>query len=106
EKEEAIQIYARLLNTGGKIVFADTIFIDDEEKEQTIASALTHNYHLLANDLKTEYYTTIPYLDNILKTNQFMTKYKQMNDLVWIIEAKKEQINNDETTEANEGRKL
>ncbi|HEX6595073.1 MAG TPA: class I SAM-dependent methyltransferase [Bacillota bacterium] len=106
EKEEAIKIYARLLNTSGKIVFADTIFIDEEAKEQAIASALKKNYHRLANDLQTEYYTTIPYLDHILKTNRFTTQYKQMNDFVWIIEAKKERINNGETTETNECRKF
>jgi putative AdoMet-dependent methyltransferase len=89
EKEEAIQLYEKLLNNGGKIVFGDTIFKDKQAQEQTYLDAKNKGFHRLANDLNTEYYTTIPKLDKILTKHNFTTNYEQINDFVWIIEAKK-----------------
>lgn len=89
EKEEAIQLYDKLLNKDGKIVFGDTIFKDKQAQEQTYLDAKNKGYHRLANDLNTEYYTTIPILDKILTKYHFTTNYEQINDFVWIIEAKK-----------------
>ncbi len=89
EKEEAIQLYEKLLNQDGKIVFGDTIFKDKQAQEQIYQDAKNKGYHRLANDLNTEYYTTIPILDKILTKYHFTTNYEQINDFVWIIEAKK-----------------
>lgn len=89
EKEQAIELFADVLNEGGKIVFGDTIFEDEQAKKQAYLDAKKQQYYRLAEDLNTEYYTTIPKLDRILKENQFTTKFEQMNDFVWIIEAKK-----------------
>lgn len=91
EKEQAIARYARLLPQGGKIVFGDTIFPTKREHEQAIADAKSKQYHRLAEDLSTEYYTTIPNLDDIFKKYHFDTHYEQLNDFVWLIEAKKKE---------------
>lgn len=94
DKEKAIERYERLLNKGGKIVFGDTIYKDKQAKEKAYQNAIDKKYYRLANDLNTEYYTTIPILDAILKKHHFNTRYEQMNDFVWIIEATKgEKIN-------------
>lgn len=89
EKEEAIQLYEKLLNKDGKIVFGDTIFKDKQAQEQTYLDAKNKGYHRLANDLNTEYYTTIPVIDKILTKYHFTTNYEQINDFVWIIEGEK-----------------
>ena len=89
QKEEAIELYEQLLNNDGKIVFGDTIFKDKQAQEQAYIDAKDKEYHRLANDLNTEYYTTIPIIDKILKKYHFTTQYEQINDFVWIIEAKK-----------------
>ena len=87
EKEQAIRHYASVLNQGGKIVFGDTIFEDDAKQEEAYLDAKNKDYHRLAEDLNTEYYTTIPKLGRILHTCGFTTHFEQINDFVWIIEA-------------------
>lgn len=89
EKTKAIAIYSQLLKTGGKIVFADTMYLTKEHHEQAILDAKSSGYHNLANDLSTEYYTTIPFLEDILKENGFTVSFDKCNSFVWIMEAEK-----------------
>src|SRR5690625_2523965 len=79
EKEKVIKLYAEILPKGGKIVFGDTIFKTEQDYENTIIDAKRKNYNRLANDLETEYYTTIPTLDKIFKRHNFTTHYEQLN---------------------------
>ena len=44
-------------------------------------------FHRLANDLKTEYYTTIPIFEKMFNTNGFSVSFLQKNEFVWLIEA-------------------
>jgi putative AdoMet-dependent methyltransferase len=90
EKAKAISIYRELLKTGGKVVFADTMFPSKADHKQAIEKAKAAHYDDLAHDLQTEYYTTIPYLQNIMTANDFQVKFKQWNDFVWIMEAVKQ----------------
>lgn len=87
EKEQAIKLYSELLDSGGKIVFGDTIFKDDEAKEAAYIQAKENHFHRLAEDLNTEFYTTIPKLERMLEQNGFTATFEQINDFVWIIEA-------------------
>ncbi|KMY50886.1 class I SAM-dependent DNA methyltransferase [Peribacillus loiseleuriae] len=89
EKTKAIAIYSQLLKTGGKIVFADTMYLTKEHHKQAILDAKSSGYHNLANDLSTEYYTTIPFLEDILKENGFTVSFDKCNSFVWIMEAEK-----------------
>ncbi|AZV44490.1 SAM-dependent methyltransferase [Peribacillus asahii] len=43
----------------------------------------------LATDLSTEYYTTIPLLQKVLKENGFDASFTRCNQFVWIVEAQK-----------------
>lgn len=43
----------------------------------------------LAEDLETEYYPSIGVLKQIFEEEGFSTSFHQMNDFVWIVEAKK-----------------
>jgi putative AdoMet-dependent methyltransferase len=87
EKEKAISIYADLLSTNGKIVFADTIFRDKEAKNAMIEKAKENRFFNLAHDLQTEFYTTIPVLTTILEKYGFTVEFTNMNDFVWILNA-------------------
>lgn len=89
EKAKAIAHFSDILNESGKIVFADTVFIDDAAKQAIIKEALQNNYQRLAVDLQTEYYTTIPVLEKIFEENGFQVTFKQLNAFVWLIDAEK-----------------
>lgn len=90
EKEKAVGIYGSLLRSGGKIVFADTAFIDQHAKDQMIIDAKEKGFMRLAEDLKTEYYTTHQVLRDIFEKHQFRVSFTQMNSFVWLMEAVKE----------------
>ncbi|GKU81364.1 class I SAM-dependent methyltransferase [Niallia sp. NCCP-28] len=89
EKREAIELYSNCLPIDGKIVFADTMFASDDKYLQTINDAIKKGYPNLAEDLKREYYTTIPILTEIFHDNGFTVKFEQFNDFVWIMEGVK-----------------
>lgn len=89
EKAKAISLYSSLLKPEGKIVFADTMYRSKAEYQNAIKDAEAANFSALAADLKTEYYTTIPYLQLVLKENGFDGTFRQWNDFVWIMEAVK-----------------
>lgn len=89
EKEKAIASYGKLLNTGGKIVFADTMYQSKEAHEKAISDAKQAGFHNLANDLQTEYYTTIPFLESVLEKHGYSVNFERCNQFVWIMEAEK-----------------
>ncbi|WP_108669505.1 class I SAM-dependent DNA methyltransferase [Peribacillus acanthi] len=89
EKEKAVQQYGNLLATGGKIVFADTMYETKESYKQAIKNAEEKGFLNLAKDLQTEYYTTIPFLKEILEAAGFNVEFSRCNDFVWILEATK-----------------
>ncbi|WP_088069292.1 class I SAM-dependent methyltransferase [Gottfriedia luciferensis] len=87
EKYEAIKLYNSLLKPGGKIVFADTMFLTETEYENEITKAENANYINLRDDLKREYYPLIPTVRSHFEKNGFDVKFEQYNDFVWIVEA-------------------
>lgn len=89
EKEEAIKQYSNLLPLGGKIVFADTLYVTKDAYYEAIKNAKEKGQLHLAEDLQREYYTTIPILTDILKKNGFSTHFEKMNDFVWLLEGEK-----------------
>lgn len=89
EKANAITKYSALLSTAGKVVFADTVFGSEDEKQTFIKEAKNKHFLSLAQDLETEYYTTIPILESMFQSNGFSVRFKQLNRFVWLIEAEK-----------------
>ncbi|RID85221.1 class I SAM-dependent methyltransferase [Peribacillus asahii] len=89
EKEKAIVNYGKLLHRGGKIVFADTMYESKEAHQAAIQQAKDAGFLKLATDLSTEYYTTIPFLQKVLKENGFDASFTRCNQFVWIVEAQK-----------------
>lgn len=90
EKEKAFALYSNLLTPGGKIVFADTMFLTKEDMQEAIDQADRNNFNRLAEDLRTEYYTTIPYMKSILEKHQFHVTFEQLNTFVWLMHATKQ----------------
>lgn len=89
EKDQAIEIYGNMLASGGKIVFADTMYESEEAYNGAIEDALSKGFLNLATDLKTEYYTTIPILRALFEKNGFTVRFDKCNEFVWILEAEK-----------------
>lgn len=89
EKANAITKYSALLSTGGKVVLADTVFGSEDEKQTFIKEAKNKHFLSLAQDLETEYYTTIPILESMFQSNGFSVRFKQLNRFVWLMEAEK-----------------
>jgi putative AdoMet-dependent methyltransferase len=86
EKAEAIATYRNILPSGGKIVFADTMYETVNSYQKAIRDASQKGFHDLAHNLQSEYYTTIPVLTAILNHNGFDVEFEQCNDFVWIME--------------------
>ena len=89
EKNKAFQKYSELLKKGDKIVFADTIFIDQEAYNGTVQAAIERGYHHLAHDLQTEYYTLLPIMRTLFENNGFSVTFTRYNHYVWVMEAVK-----------------
>ena len=89
EKQKAIGYYSKLLHSGGKIVFADTMYSSKEEHIRAIQEAKDAGFLNLAKDLATEYYPTIPFLKNVFEDNGFTVSFDRCNHFVWIVEAEK-----------------
>lgn len=90
EKREAVRKYGEILPSGGKIVFADTVFEDESAKAEILQRAETQGYMNLLDDLKTEYYTFRDVLKQIFSENGFRVTFSQLNRYVWLIDAVKE----------------
>ncbi|WP_249870208.1 class I SAM-dependent DNA methyltransferase [Oceanobacillus saliphilus] len=89
EKEAAIKKFAALLPKEGKIVFGDTLFKTESDKQRKIAEAVEKGYDDLAEDLNREYYPTLAMMKNAFEKHHFDVSFKQMNDFVWVITADK-----------------
>lgn len=86
-KDCALRDLANRLNAGGKIVFADTVFRDEQAKLAMQQEAEERGYHELASDLKREFYTTVGRLEQAFQQAGFTVQFKQLNRFVWLITA-------------------
>lgn len=89
EKAQAFQLYAEKLPTGGKVVFADTVFESAEAKQQKVEFEASRGYVNLVEDLNREYYTTLPILRDMIEAAGFTVEFTQLNGYVWLINATK-----------------
>lgn len=90
EKNIAIEKYSHLLEKGGKIVFADTVYENAEAKRAIIEDAEQKGYKNLVDDLNREYYTMVDVLREIFTKHGFYVTFKQLNKFVWLIDAEKQ----------------
>lgn len=92
EKEQAISLYGKLLGETGQIIFADTIFLNEQAREQTETYVKELGHARLLKDLRTEYYTTINVLEPIFIQHGFTVTFEKLNRYVWLIHAKKTSV--------------
>ncbi|WP_153461610.1 class I SAM-dependent DNA methyltransferase [Sediminibacillus terrae] len=90
EKGHAIKGFSELLPAGGKIVFADTAYQNEETKRQIHQQAKLNGYDDLLYDLTTEYYPMLDLLQTLFEENGFYVTFKQMNQFVWLMIAEKQ----------------
>ncbi|HSJ36923.1 MAG TPA: class I SAM-dependent methyltransferase [Planococcus sp. (in: firmicutes)] len=89
EKARAFQLYSDILPTGGKVVFADTIFESQGAKHDKIEYEESRGHVNLVEDLNREYYTTIPAMQELIENAGFTVEFTQLNSFVWLIDATK-----------------
>ncbi|WNF24657.1 methyltransferase domain-containing protein [Mesobacillus jeotgali] len=87
EKDTALKLYSTLLGDQGKIVFADTAFVNEEHREEQHRIVKEQGYENLFADLKREYYTTLEILERLFEKNGFQVSFEKMNSYVWLMEA-------------------
>lgn len=88
-KGEALKKYSELLSTTGKVVFADTVFVTEDAKQEQIVKERSRGFHKVADDLEREYYTTLPVIMSLFIDAGFEVVCKQLNDYVWLMDATK-----------------
>lgn len=87
EKSIAIgQFYERLAD-GGKVVFADTAFLSEDERQAIMRDAALRGLDNLLHDLRTEYYPLVDTLRKMFTDHHFKVKFSRLNRFVWLMEA-------------------
>lgn len=89
EKDSAINLYSKLLDDNGKIIFADTAYVNDLDRQERHQIVKDKGFANLLSDLQTEYYTTLEVLEKLFLKNGFCVTFEKMNPYVWLMEAVK-----------------
>jgi putative AdoMet-dependent methyltransferase len=89
EKDRALRDFARRLRPGGRIVFADTVFLDEETKQAMQQEAEKRGFHELALDLNREYYPVVERLKSAFHQAGLTVRLKQLNRYVWLMVAER-----------------
>lgn len=89
EKEKALVYLDGLLNEGGKIVIADTMFSSLQYKKDLYKQVEQDGAVNLLNDLNTEYYELLDDVTGLFEKLGYTYKVEQMNKYVWTILAQK-----------------
>ncbi|PTQ53470.1 MAG: SAM-dependent methyltransferase YrrT [Hydrogenibacillus schlegelii] len=87
EKEEAVRLMAARLQPEGKIVFADTAFVDDAARRAAVEDARRRGFVRLVRDLEHEYYPLVSDLEGMLARAGFRASFERMNRYVWLWKA-------------------
>ncbi|WP_225743143.1 class I SAM-dependent methyltransferase [Marinilactibacillus sp. Marseille-P9653] len=90
EKRDVLKQYIQLLPKGGKVVFADTLFISKAAYQLKIEEASNLGYAELVDDLRREYYPLLKQVQMAFEEAGFVeVSFQQMNEYVWIMEGTK-----------------
>ncbi len=89
EKAKSIKLMASKLRPEGKIIIADTMYVSEQASQAILEEALANGATSLAQDLKTEFYTTHQVISKLFTDAGFTIQFKQMNKFVWILTATK-----------------
>ncbi|WP_134685929.1 methyltransferase domain-containing protein [Brevibacillus migulae] len=88
EKREAIRLLqSHLSDRSGRIIIADTCFIDEASKQKMIERAKRNHQHNVLHDLLTEYYELHEDLRTVFQKNGMDVSFSQLNNYAWLIVA-------------------
>jgi putative AdoMet-dependent methyltransferase len=90
EKDTAIKLYSEMLEKGGRIVFADTAFLNESDRNERHRIVKEQGYENLLKDLQSEHYTTLEVIKQIFERHGFHVNFEKLNSYVWLMEAVKE----------------
>lgn len=90
EKKDALRQFSELLPSGGKVIFADTVFETEETRHTVMRKVERQGYVNLLNDLKSEYYPTLDVMTHLFEEQGFQVTFLQLNEFVWLIDAVKQ----------------
>ncbi|PTQ55871.1 MAG: SAM-dependent methyltransferase YrrT [Candidatus Carbobacillus altaicus] len=91
EKEFALQKMVTRLVPKGKIVFADTLFVDETARQSMIEEARRRGFSRLERDLTEEFYPLLPNLKKMLERVGLEMKFEQLNRYVWLWKGERRQ---------------
>lgn len=89
EKNKVIRMYYNLLPKRGKVIIGDTMFLSHENYELVKKESYDSNKLNLLEDLEREYYPLVLDMEVYFREAGFRTKFNQINQFAWIIEAVK-----------------
>ncbi|WP_202078553.1 class I SAM-dependent DNA methyltransferase [Caldalkalibacillus salinus] len=87
EKETSLSKMKAFLKPGGVIVFADTVYQNENTKQDILTRVKAQDKPNLLKDLQTEYYETIDDLRTEFERNGFSVTFDRLNRFVWLIKA-------------------
>ena len=89
EKEKAAWLYDTILQKGGKVIIADTMYETDTDRIDIRNDAKEKGYNNLLADLETEFYTSHAILRHFFEQAGFSVSFMRKNRFVWVMCAKK-----------------
>ncbi|WP_018933624.1 class I SAM-dependent DNA methyltransferase [Gracilibacillus lacisalsi] len=89
EKNKAVAKFYSLLANGGRVVFADTVYENEQAEQQIKQEAHELGYHDLLEDLNREYYPQLEEIRELFEQNGFHFEAKKRNKFVWLFVAEK-----------------
>ncbi|MFV0528229.1 MAG: pyridoxal-phosphate dependent enzyme [Lachnospiraceae bacterium] len=92
EKEEAVQVFRKKLKSDGIIVIADIVYESEASKAYLTTELKTQGEKVLYQELISNTAATQSVLTSIFTSNGFEVSYQQLNKFVWIVTAKKAEI--------------
>lgn len=87
-KQEALNYMKQFLKPNGHIVFIDTLFESEMNKNQIIQYYTDKMYVNLVEDLQTEYYPFKDELEKIVEAANGTSEFEQQNRFAWLIHMK------------------
>ncbi|UXR55279.1 class I SAM-dependent methyltransferase [Staphylococcus schleiferi] len=87
-KQEALNYMKQFLKPNGHIVFIDTLFESEMNKNQIIQYYTDKMYVNLVEDLQTEYYPFKDELEKIVEAANGTAEFEQQNRFAWLIHMK------------------
>lgn len=89
EKERAINLLLGYLKIGGKVIIADLMFLNEDERIKQKLHYYKNNRKDLWDSVEDEYYTNIEETKKYVERLGCIVNYEHINNFIWILEIMK-----------------